>query len=161
MRHFTFNHIDKVSDTSHEHCTLRFANGTIWILTRESSRSVAAQWDEIGTYSERFNCVRFTEDSMATLLAATQMYRKGYKVVGFNRKRLTESFGEIETLNSDGIVTNPESIKGRIRDRSLNRPNSVAKGERGASRFRANGRQGATDLVNMRRAVIEAQLNRK
>jgi hypothetical protein len=146
----TFEKWTKVSLQSHDHLTIHFTNGTLLIRSVDKVRSVATRWDAIGTYviSGQFRHIRLTEDSEATRLFATQMEREGFRVLGMPRK--WERYkGKINMLKSDGNVTNPESIQGRIRNRSKH-------GKRGAS----FGMRKSVDVSAMRAAIIEAQTKR-
>jgi hypothetical protein len=146
----TFEKWTKVSLQSHDHLTVHFANGTLLIRSVDSTRSVKTVWDAIGWYhvSSQGRTIRLTEDSEATRLFATQMEHEGFTIHGLDRN-WDRYKGKINMLKSDGIVTNPESIQGRIRSRSKH-------GKRGAG----FGMRATTDVNAMRDAVKEAQLKR-
>lgn len=151
IRYITFDHETKASETSHEHVTIAFHdNGTLSVLSRDSTRSVARKWDAIGTFEEtgfglpRF---RFTENSKAIRMVATKLYRKG-ACVSFASGEFDPTSGEfrlIRSLLSDGITTNPESIMGRIRDRNTDKKRASVQ-----KRF---GAMGQCDVKAMRDAI--------
>lgn len=149
----TFNHETKASDTAHEHVTIAFRpNGDMEALSRDSVKSVSARWDLVGTWNG--TDFRFTENSKATRMAATKLYRKGGSVQ--MRGKFDPVCGEfrlIQSLKSDGVTTNPESIQGRIRDRNVDHKRAAVQKEFGAI--------GKCDVTAMRRAVWEAQMKRK
>ena len=149
----TFEKWTKVSLQSHDHLTIHFSNGTLLIRSVDSVRSVATRWDAIGMYqivgTQRY--IRLTEDSEATRLFATQMEREGFRVLGMPRK--WERYkGKINMLKSDGKVTNPESIQGRIRNRNKSQKRI------NAQRF---GKVLHCDVAKMRHAIETARLKRE
>jgi len=152
MRHYTYEPWTKQSIQAHNHATIRYANGIVSILSRDELRSVARRWDAIGTY-EGSDCgphtVRFTEDSLATSLVATHLERNGTVVKGAT---IDPDMGRIIRLESNGRVTNPESIQGRIRDR--NPGNKRDKRTNCQKRF---GTIGHADVIAMREALLKAR----
>ncbi len=143
----TFEHETKTSETSHEHVTLAFhSDGTIAALTREATRSVGRKWDMVGSYLDRV--FTFTENSKAIRMAATQLTRKG-GYVRFESGSFDPTSGEfrlIRSLKSDGRTTNPESLMGRIRDRSQDKKRASVQ-----LRF---GSIGTVDTTAMRAAIV-------
>lgn len=152
---FTFEPYTKVSVESHEHATIQLAaNGVVSILSREETRSVARKWDAIGTWNN-LNYIRFTEDSLATRLVATQLKREGWTVQGIKWVE-GEWSGAILKQESNGRITNPESIRGRIRDRNPGSPTD--KRTKVQALF---GNVGECHLLAMREAVLTRQTTRK
>lgn len=160
---FTFEPYTKQSIQSHEHATIRFAvNGVVSILSREMVRSVGRKWDAVGHWWNEVEtpgvygspAIRFTEDSLATRLVATQLKREGWAVEGIKFIK-DEWSGKIIKLQSDGRITNPESIKGRIRDR--NPGNARDKRRKVQATF---GSMGECHLVSMREAILAREAKR-
>ena len=153
-RYYTFSHETKTSVASHEHVTLAFqVNGDIEALSRDSVKSVSPRWDHVGDWDAN-GFVLFFENSEATRMAATKLHRLGKRVQ--MRGKFDPTSGEfrlIECLKSDGITTNPESLKGRIRNRNVDHKRASVQ-----KRF---GKVGTVDVAAMRRNVWEAQMTRK
>jgi len=151
---FTFEPYTKVSVQSHEHATIQLHhNGDVSILSREATRSVARKWDVVGTWFIN-DSIRFTEDSFATRLVATQLKREGWTVEGIRFVK-DEYNGKIIKLTSDGRTTNPESIMGRIRDRNPGSPTD--KRRKTQALF---GNVGACHLLAMREAILVREAKR-
>ena len=153
-RFYTFEHEAKVSDTSHEHATIRFEDGIVSILSRETTRSVRRKWDAIGTYGRLetgHNYVSLSEDSKATRMVGTQLGRINYVIFGL--ALIAGEFGAIRIMESDGNTTNPDSIRGEIRDRSRD-----VKRERVQAKF---GAIGTVDASAMRAEILARQAARK
>ncbi len=156
MNIYTYEPWTKQSVQSHDHATIRYANGTASILSRERTRSVARQWDVIGNYigsEHNPSHLWLTEDSMATRMVATYMKRNGTRIHGI--KLVRGEFGSITRLESDGRITNPESINGRIRNRAPGSPTDKRRKTQ-----RAFGGIGQANVVDMRAAILTARAKR-
>lgn len=136
------------TNDTQEHLTLFFsADGTILHLTRDETRSVSKEWNEIGTWSNSDH-MRIIFDTHVPHLwtAATQMNLKGATVYG-SSLWLNASVTSRETSD----VTDPDTLMGRERKRSLSL-GDTAKGERGARKFGGRCKL-LVDVSAMRRAI--------
>lgn len=145
----TYEKWQKVSVASHDHATIWFDKNTLRIRSVDTKRSVATRWDAIGKIVSYVG-VRFTEDSEATRLIATQMEREGWRILGL-KPNWERHEGAIIKLVSDGIRTNPETLMGRCRDRN------VANVRARAQKF---GAIGTADVSAMRAAILARQAAR-
>ena len=155
-RYWTFEPYIKQSVQSHEHATIRLAaNGAVSILSREKIRSVQRKWDRVGTWFIN-DSLRFTENSFATRLVATQLEREGWSIEGLTLVK-GEYEGKIVKLDSDGRTTNPDSIQGRIRKRSceLGKP---AKADRVAYRTNAKDMFARLERIKLERDTRKAKV---
>ena len=155
---FTYELWQLSSLQAHEYVTLEFVHGTIRIRSTDNLRCVSPTWDVIGTYTgdesnPRHVCL--TEDSWATELATTYMRRNGTIVLGVSH---TTQFGAINRLIASRRMTRPESIRGRIRDRTPGNPR-----DKRARVQRKYGRIGTANVAEMRaeRDRILAERNAK
>lgn len=163
----TFVHETKASKLAHEHVTLqttkRLGLGHLHILSREPTRSVGRKWDRVGSCHKingKLHC-RFTENSEATRMIATKMWRMG-ATVRFTSGSFSPhaiEFLRINVLESDGIVTNPESIQGRIRDRNPGSPTD--KRCKVQKRFGGIGKADTTQMRAMVAALAARDAQRK
>lgn len=153
----TFEPFTKVSRWSHDHATIRFANGTLSVLSRDRVKSVSDRWVAIGTYTSQDGkrSAHFVSQNDTLRMVGCQLRRMGWDVTGI--KWDESSFGVITATKGDGRITDPESQKGRIRVRSLNRANMVAKGERGVKAFRPKGLRHARPEASQLRVAIRAK----
>jgi len=167
----TFNQFTfwNANDTS-EHVTLRFvSDGTIEHLSRDETRSVRETWNVVGTHktiepnSKRYlrltdetrrRFVLFTSAVPHLWVAATHLSRSCFIHGAQVRLTSTDSRRTEDETNPDTFLLRPG------RRRSVNAPGETYAGERGASRFRVNGR-GGCDASAMRAAIQRARLNRK
>jgi len=146
------------NDTS-EHVTLRFvSDGTIEHLSRDANRSVRETWNVIGTHyfvgegTTRF--VSFADTAPHLWVAATHLSRTCYVHGCQVRLASTDSRRTTDETNPDTFLLRPG------RRRSVNAPGETYAGERGASQFRAGGRDGV-DTNAMRKAILARQAARK
>jgi hypothetical protein len=154
---FTYQPFIVISLQSHEHATMHYApNGDMLILSREESRSCARKWDMVGTWEANRatgfrapNVAHFHEDSFATRMVATSLVRSGTRVTGI-RFQKDEYTGAINVQESDGITTNPSSIRGNIRDRE---PGNARDKRRNVQNLYGSMTQ-ATDVAAMH-AIVE------
>lgn len=154
----TYEKWTKVSVASHDHATVWFDYGTLRIRSVDRVKSVATRWDAIGTYNWGCRVVRFTEDSEATRLIATQMERDDWTVEGL-RSNWERHEGSIIVLPCDAKVTNPDTIRAKRNPqckpvRNRNKAHKRAK----AQRF---GVMGTTDVALMRHAIETLRLKRE
>ena len=160
MKYITFENGDKSSLFAHEHVTCEMReDGVILILSREPTKSVSARWDRIGAWGAPIGdipgWVAITENSRATRLAAAGFALMGYSILGVEPKE--GEWGHVNILHSDGVTTNPDSIRGNVRKRT-NTLGSKGKGEHGAGRFGA--RVGGVDVKAMREAIAARRFDR-
>jgi hypothetical protein len=150
--YFTYEKWTKASLQSHDHATIRISCDAIDILSRESKRSVGRIWEKIASVSG--STVYFETNDEAVRLIATQMGRSGWQVTGIRLD--PDEFGAIVVQQSDGRTTNPESIRGRIRNRN---PGSPTDKRRATQTM--YGVIGQTDTDAMRQAILARQATRK
>jgi hypothetical protein len=115
-RFYTFEIYTKQSLQSHEHVTLKITANYVYALSQKvhEGATMTRKWDRVGIMWDTTH-VRFTEDSIATRMAGTQLKREGWNVEGL-RFNDTE-FGAIIKLVSDGKRTNPSTIRGYGRNK--------------------------------------------
>lgn len=119
---YTFEHEDKASEQAHEHVTIAFReDGRLEALSlrvHEGAR-LTRNWDEVGTYTTLptgHKLVDFTTGCNATDMVATALHRMGYVVTGVARVDDTQ-WGRINVLQSDGIRTDPNTLRGEGRNK--------------------------------------------
>jgi hypothetical protein len=121
------------------------------MLTREGQRSVGPVWIVVGTCaldaSDPDPWASFDVDNAGTRLAARALERAGWRVKG-KAVRPWSEYGPIEMLESDGRITNPDSIRGKIRDRNPGSPTD--KRTKVQKRF---GTMGRANVAAMRAAI--------
>jgi len=161
---FAVHAADKVSVASHEHATLHFCvmTGSVSILSRETTRSVARKWDVIGEWeflATDHVSIAFHNRCNATALCATQMKRMGVVVFGMERSDYY-LWDDCETiaLASDGIVTNPDTILGTA-DTEKDRVGRNTARKRADTQMRF-GAIGTVDTDAMRKRIVEARIRR-
>jgi len=79
MRQFTFSRTCGAG-TYQWWCTMRFAEGEIFLLSRDPERSTRKVWKPCGRYSQ--TGVVFVDDNTNTQIAAAALASRGYTVVG-------------------------------------------------------------------------------
>lgn len=147
-RYFTYEKWTKVSIQSHEHATVRMGVNTLDILSREKVRSVGRRWERIATISANGSSILFETDDTAVRMIATQMQRDGWRLLG-GIKLDPNEFGVINVQKSNGNITNPESIRGRIRNRNPGSPTDKRRKVQAAF-----GGIGECNLFAMRKAIL-------
>ncbi len=146
----TYEPWTKTSPQAHEHITIDYrSDGIMLALSREATRSTASTWDTIGYWASDY--ARFDEDSRATRLVATQLKRHGWTILGI-RFVEGEWTGAITVLPSNGRITDPESIRGRVRNREPGNARDKRRKVQGLF-----GSIGTTNIGAMRAAIVARQ----
>lgn len=144
MNQFTFWNTNEPS----EHITLKFSpTGFILHLSRDKTRSTRPVWNVIGSHFDKFGTTRITFRKTVPHLwvAATRLADNGAKVSG-------SFIRDCETITSQKTnrCTDPETLMGRERKRSLNL-GQTSKGENGAAKY---GKRFTVDVRAMREAIL-------
>ena len=102
----------------HAHVTLRFRNGCVAYRSREKVRSTGKRDVPCGTYNTVSGAlrIRFSVNNEALRLAACAMFWHWDAIVTFSQGTWHRNeFTNTVVLESDGVTTNPDSIRGEGR----------------------------------------------